>query len=102
MTRLQLTNFRSYAAGELAVGGRAGGAGGPQWRGQDQCAGRDFAAVAGARACAAPSWPNISARVLLPADEALWAVAATVARGDTEYEIGTGLTQAIAQRGRCG
>jgi DNA replication and repair protein RecF len=30
--------------------------------------------------------------------ETLWAVAATVARGDTDYEIGTGLTQASASR----
>ena len=31
-------------------------------------------------------------------EETLWAVAATVARGATEYEIGTGLTQASASR----
>jgi DNA replication and repair protein RecF len=31
-------------------------------------------------------------------EETLWAVAATVARGEIEYEIGTGLTQASASR----
>jgi len=31
-------------------------------------------------------------------EETLWAVAATVSRGGTEYEIGTGLTQASASR----
>ena len=49
VTRVQLTNFRSYAAGELAVERAAGRAGGPERRGQDQYPRRDFAAGAGAR-----------------------------------------------------
>ena len=34
----------------------------------------------------------------MASEETLWAVAATVARGETDYEIGTGLTQASSSR----
>ena len=90
VTRVQLTNFRSYASAELNVSGRPVVLAGPNGAGKTNvldaisllAPGRG---LRGARLSEhvrkGPSAPN----------EALWAVAATVSRGGETYEIGTGL-----------
>src|SRR5438874_3327828 len=97
VTRLQLTNFRSYASGEIAVCGAPVVLAGPNGAGKTN--------VLDAISLLSPGRGLRGARLAehirkgpLASEETLWAVAATVARGETEYEIGTGLTQASASR----
>ncbi|HEY1632062.1 MAG TPA: DNA replication/repair protein RecF [Rhizomicrobium sp.] len=91
VTRLLLTNFRSYAIGELVVSGRPVVLAGPNGAGKTNILdaisllspGRGLRGVKlGEHTRRGPSAPS----------EALWAVAATVAQGEQTYEIGTGLT----------
>jgi DNA replication and repair protein RecF len=91
VTKLLLTNFRSYASGELAVSGRPVVLAGPNGAGKTNILdaisllspGRGLRGVKlGEHTRRGPSAPS----------EALWAVAATVAQGEQAYEIGTGLT----------
>jgi DNA replication and repair protein RecF len=91
VTRLLLTNFRSYASGEVAVSGRPVVLAGPNGAGKTNILdaisllspGRGLRSVKlGEHTRRGPSSPS----------EALWAVAATVAQGEQAYEIGTGLT----------
>ncbi len=91
MTRLRLTNFRSYASGETRRVGRAGGAGGAQWRGQDQLLDA-ISLLSPGRGLRGAKLAEHIRKGPVASEETLWAVAATVARGETEYEIGTGLT----------
>jgi DNA replication and repair protein RecF len=102
VTRLQLTNFRSYGAGALAVSGRSVVLAGPNGAGKTNVLdaisllspGRGLrGAKLAEHTRKGPSLMGGGA-----SEETLWAVAATVARGGTEYEIGTGLTQASASR----
>jgi DNA replication and repair protein RecF len=102
VTRLQLTNFRSYAAGALCVSGTSVVLAGPNGAGKTNVLdaisllspGRGLrGAKLAEHTRKGPSLVGGSA-----SEETLWAVAATVARGGTEYEIGTGLTQASASR----
>jgi DNA replication and repair protein RecF len=92
VTRLLLTNFRSYAQGELAVSGRPVVLAGPNGAGKTNILdaisllspGRGLrGATLGEHTRKGPS--------AIPSD-ALWAVAATVSRAGEPYEIGTGLT----------
>ncbi|MGH6872785.1 MAG: DNA replication/repair protein RecF [Rhizomicrobium sp.] len=91
MTRLLLTNFRSYASGEIAVSGRPVVLAGPNGAGKTN--------VLDAISLLSPGRGLRGARLgehtrhgpAIQAD-ALWAVAATVAQGEQSYEIGTGLT----------
>ncbi len=78
-------------------GRAAGGAGRPQRRRQDQCAGCDLPAVAGPRPARRQARRTHPARPGAPGG-ALWAVAATVARGGETFEIGTGLTHRRRRR----
>jgi DNA replication and repair protein RecF len=96
VTWLRLTNFRSYASGEIAVSGAPVVLAGPNGAGKTNVLdaisllspGRGLrGAKLGEHARKGPTSPD-----------ALWAVAATVTRGETEYEIGTGLTAASASR----
>src|SRR5882757_4838175 len=102
VTRLQLTNFRSYGAGALKVSGCSVVLAGPNGAGKTNVLdaisllspGRGLrGAKLAEHTRKGPSLIGGGA-----SEETLWAVAATVARGETEYEIGTGLTQACASR----
>jgi DNA replication and repair protein RecF len=102
VTRLHLTNFRSYASGELCVSGAPVVLAGPNGAGKTNVLdaisllspGRGLrGAKLAEHTRKGPSLMGGGA-----SEETLWAVAATVARGETEYEIGTGLTQASASR----
>jgi DNA replication and repair protein RecF len=96
VTRLRLTNFRSYAVGELCVSGAPVVLAGPNGAGKTN--------VLDAISLLSPGRGLRGAKLAEHtrkgpvADDTLWAVAATVARGNTEYEIGTGLTQASPSR----
>ena len=99
VTRLRLTNFRSYAVGELCVSGAPVVLAGPNGAGKTN--------VLDAISLLSPGRGLRGAKLaeharkgpaLVEGGDTLWAVAATVARGETEYEIGTGLTQASASR----
>jgi DNA replication and repair protein RecF len=102
VTRLRLTNFRSYAAGDLAVSGTSVVLAGPNGAGKTNVLdaisllspGRGLrGAKLAEHTRKGPSLVGGGA-----SEETLWAVAATVTRGGTEHEIGTGLTQASASR----
>ncbi|MGN6147468.1 MAG: DNA replication/repair protein RecF [Rhizomicrobium sp.] len=91
VTRLILTNFRSYASGGLVVSGRPVVLAGPNGAGKTNILdaisllspGRGLrGATLGEHTRRGPSVPS----------DALWAVAATVTRNSEPYEIGTGLT----------
>ncbi len=91
VTRLLLTNFRSYASGEIVVSGRPVVLAGPNGAGKTNLLdaisllspGRGLrGARLGEHTRHGPSATN----------EALWAVAATVSRAAQSYDIGTGLT----------
>ncbi|HTO41570.1 MAG TPA: DNA replication/repair protein RecF [Rhizomicrobium sp.] len=91
VTRLTLTNFRSYAAGEIAARGGPVVLVGPNGAGKTNvldalsllCPGRGLrGAKLGEHIRKGPSVQS----------EALWAVAATVSRNGESHEIGTGLT----------
>jgi len=96
VTRLRLTNFRSYASGEIAVSAAPVVLAGPNGAGKTN--------VLDAISLLSPGRGLRGAKLAEhtrkgPASpDALWAVAATVARGETEHEIGTGLTSASASR----
>jgi DNA replication and repair protein RecF len=96
VTRLRLTNFRSYAIGELCVSGAPVVLAGPNGAGKTN--------VLDAISLLSPGRGLRGAKLAEHArkgpvgGDTLWAVAATVARGETEYEIGTGLIQASASR----
>jgi DNA replication and repair protein RecF len=90
ITRLTLTNFRSYATGEIATGGTPVVLVGPNGAGKTNVLdalsllspGRGLrGAKLGEHIRKGPSVQN----------DALWAVAATIARNGESYEIGTGL-----------
>ncbi|HEX2759981.1 MAG TPA: DNA replication/repair protein RecF [Rhizomicrobium sp.] len=96
VTRLRLTNFRSYAVGELAVSGAPVVLAGPNGAGKTN--------VLDAISLLSPGRGLRGAKLAEHtrkgpvSDDTLWAVAATVARGGTEYEIGTGMTGGSASR----
>jgi DNA replication and repair protein RecF len=91
VARLTLTNFRSYASGEIATSGRPVVLVGPNGAGKTNVLdalsllspGRGLrGAKLGEHIRKGPSVQN----------DALWGVAATVSRDGEDYEIGTGLT----------
>lgn len=96
VTRLRLTNFRSYASGELAVSGAPVVLAGPNGAGKTN--------VLDAISLLSPGRGLRGSKLAEhtrkgPAvGDTLWAVAATVARGDTEYDIGTGMVGGSAGR----
>jgi DNA replication and repair protein RecF len=102
VTRLKLTNFRSYGFGEIAVSGASVVLAGPNGAGKTNVLdaisllspGRGLrGAKLAEHTRKGPSLMGNGA-----SEETLWAVAATVARGQTDHEIGTGLTSASASR----
>jgi DNA replication and repair protein RecF len=96
VTRLRLTNFRSYASGELAVSGAPVVLAGPNGAGKTN--------VLDAISLLSPGRGLRGSKLAEhtrkgPAvGDTLGAVAATVARGDTEYDIGTGMVGGSAAR----
>jgi DNA replication and repair protein RecF len=97
VTRLKLTNFRSYASGELCVGGAPVVLAGPNGAGKTNVLDA-ISLLSPGRGLRGAKLAEHTRKGPVASEETLWAVAATVARGETEYEIGTGLTQASASR----
>jgi DNA replication and repair protein RecF len=97
VTRLSLTNFRSYALGELATAGGAVVLAGPNGAGKTNILDAISLLSPGRGLRGAKLTEHVRRGPVQPS-EALWAVAATVKRGDADYEIGTGLTEQSASR----
>jgi DNA replication and repair protein RecF len=97
VTRLRLTNFRSYAAGELAVSGTSVVLAGPNGAGKTNVLDA-ISLLSPGRGLRGAKLAEHTRKGPAASEETLWAVAATVSRGGTEHEIGTGLTQASASR----
>jgi len=97
VTRLRLTNFRSYASGELAVSGAPVVLAGPNGAGKTNVLDA-ISLLSPGRGLRGAKLAEHTRKGPVASEETLWAVAATVTRGDTEHEIGTGLTQASASR----
>ncbi len=97
VTRLRLTNFRSYAAGEIQVTGEAVVLAGPNGAGKTNVLDA-ISLLSPGRGLRGAKLAEHTRKGPVATPETLWAVAATVCRGETEHEIGTGLTQASASR----
>jgi DNA replication and repair protein RecF len=97
VTRLRLTNFRSYASGEIAVSGAPVVLAGPNGAGKTNVLDA-ISLLSPGRGLRGAKLAEHTRKGPVASEETLWAVAATVARGETDYEIGTGLTQASASR----
>ncbi|MDE2135420.1 MAG: DNA replication/repair protein RecF [Alphaproteobacteria bacterium] len=91
VTRIQLTNFRSYANAELTVGARPVVLAGPNGAGKTNILDAISLLAPGRGLRGAKLSEHIRRGPSAPS-EALWAVAATVSRGGESYDIGTGLT----------
>jgi len=91
VTRVQLTNFRSYANAEIAVSGRPVVLAGPNGAGKTNILDAISLLAPGRGLRGAKLSEHIRRGPSAPS-EALWAVAATVSRGAESYDIGTGLT----------
>jgi DNA replication and repair protein RecF len=98
VTRLHLTNFRSYASGELSVSHAPVVLTGPNGAGKTNVLDAISLLSPGRGLRGAKLAEHTRKGPVVASEETLWAVAATVARGETEHEIGTGLTQASASR----
>ena len=96
VTRLRLTNFRSYASGEIAVEAAPVVLAGPNGAGKTNVL--DAISLLSPGRGLRGSKLSEHARKGPVGDDTLWAVAATVARGGCEHDIGTGLTSASASR----
>jgi DNA replication and repair protein RecF len=97
VTQLSLTNFRSYAAGQLAVSGTSVVLAGPNGAGKTNVLDA-ISLLSPGRGLRGAKLAEHTRKGPVAGEETLWAVAATVARGSTDYEIGTGLTQASPSR----
>ena len=97
VTRLKLTNFRSYGFGEIAVSGASVVLAGPNGAGKTNVLDA-ISLLSPGRGLRGAKLAEHTRKGPVASQETLWAVAATVSRGETEYEIGTGLTEASASR----
>jgi DNA replication and repair protein RecF len=97
VTRLSLTNFRSYATGELVTAGAPVVLAGPNGAGKTNILDAISLLAPGRGLRGAKLNEHVRKGPAAPA-AALWAVAATVKRGDADYEIGTGLTEQSSSR----
>jgi DNA replication and repair protein RecF len=97
VTRLRLTNFRSYATGELCVSAAPVVLAGPNGAGKTNVLDA-ISLLSPGRGLRGAKLAEHTRKGPVANEETLWAVAATVARASTEYEIGTGLTQGSASR----
>lgn len=91
VTRLLLTNFRSYALGEIAAGARAVVLAGPNGAGKTNILDA-ISLLSPGRGLRGAKLGEHTRRGPSAQSDALWAVAATVEQGGEAYEIGTGLT----------
>ena len=91
VTRLHLTNFRSYAGAELVTTRAPVVLAGPNGAGKTNILDAISLLSPGRGLRGAKLGEHVRKGPAIQTD-ALWAVAATVARADTSYEIGTGLT----------
>ena len=91
VTRVQLTNFRSYANAELAVSGRPVVLAGANGAGKTNILDA-ISLLAPGRGLRGARLSEHIRRGPKATSEALWAVAASVTRGAQSYDIGTGLT----------
>ena len=91
VTRLQLTNFRSYAVAELNTAGAPVVLAGPNGAGKTNILDAISLLSPGRGLRGAKLGDHVRKGPVVQ-DGALWAVAATVSRGETSYDIGTGLT----------
>jgi DNA replication and repair protein RecF len=91
VTKLLLTNFRSYARGEIAVSGRPVVLAGPNGAGKTNVLDA-ISLLSPGRGLRGAKLGEHTRHGPAVQGDALWAVAATVALGDEAYEIGTGLT----------
>ncbi len=96
VTHLRLTNFRSYASGEIAVSGASVVLAGPNGAGKTNVLDA-ISLLSPGRGLRGSKLAEHTRKGPVASEETLWAVAATVARGQTDYEIGTGLMQSSAQ-----
>ncbi len=97
VTRLTVSNFRSYAAAELNTVGAAVVLAGPNGAGKTNLLDAISLLAPGRGLRGAKLAEHTRKGPMTPA-EALWAVAAPVKRGETDYEIGTGLSEQSASR----
>jgi len=91
VTGLRLSNFRSYASGALALSGAPVVLAGPNGAGKTNILDA-ISLLSPGRGLRGSRLSEHTRKGPVDPDAALWAVAATVRRGPTEYEIGTGLT----------
>jgi DNA replication and repair protein RecF len=94
VTRLKLTNFRSYASAELVTGGGPVVLAGPNGAGKTNILDA-ISLLSPGRGLRGALLSDHIRRGPISQNDALWAVAATVTRAGTDYEIGTGLTQGV-------
>ncbi len=91
VTRLVLSQFRSYAAGEILASGRSVVLAGPNGAGKTNVLDAISLLAPGRGLRGASLGDHVRKGPIETAGNALWAVAATIARGDVAYELGTGL-----------
>jgi DNA replication and repair protein RecF len=91
VTRLRLTNFRSYGFGEIAVSGAPVVLAGPNGAGKTNVLDA-ISLLSPGRGLRGARLADHTRKGPAASPETLWAVAATVARATTDYEIGTGMT----------
>jgi DNA replication and repair protein RecF len=91
VTRLKLTNFRSYASAELITGGGPVVLAGPNGAGKTNILDA-ISLLSPGRGLRGALLSDHVRKGPISQNDALWAVAAAVDRAGTEYEIGTGLT----------
>src|SRR5215475_13431654 len=89
--RVTLTNFRSYALGEIAVSGRPVVLAGPNGAGKTNILDA-ISLLSPGRGLRGAKLGEHTKHGPSAQSDALWAVAATITRTDGNYEIGTGLT----------
>ena len=97
VTRLTVANFRSYAAAELNTAGAAVVLAGPNGAGKTNLLDA-ISLLAPGRGLRGAKLAEHTRKGPATPSEALWAVAATVKRGETDYEIGTGLSEQSPSR----
>ncbi len=91
VTRLALTNFRSYAGAELVIAGIPVVLAGPNGAGKTNILDA-ISLLSPGRGLRGAKLGEHVRKGPAAQEGALWAVAASVARGETSYDIGTGLT----------
>jgi DNA replication and repair protein RecF len=91
VTRLVLSQFRSYATGELAASGRPVVLAGPNGAGKTNVLDAISLLSPGRGLRGATLRDHLRKGPFEASGDALWAVAATIARGDDSHELGTGL-----------